>query len=207
MIEKADCANCKDNCCLKAQVDITVFDLAKIIYFLEKDLVFKESTKGFGVLYYNNKRLIIIEEGEKPEVFIEPPCKLLDDKLKCGLHDKAVPPESFLGKILKSNNQPLYAKPFTCGKHPYGYDIATDSVKRLADCSDFDSELINISEDKNYLIEALTSAVYEQVILKYHWKRKGEYPIVSTALSFLGKNSCQLSYKALSNHQITSHQP
>ncbi|MBD3311904.1 hypothetical protein GF352_00370 [archaeon] len=207
MIEQADCAKCKDNCCLRAQVNITVFDLAKIIHLLEKDLVFKESGRGFGTIYYNNKKLIVIKEKETPEVFIEPPCKLLNNELKCTLHERIIPTDSFLGKILKSNNQPLYAKPFTCGKHPYGYDIVTDSIKRLADCSDFDSELVSIDEDKDYIIEALTSAVYEQVILKYRWKQRGDYPIINTALGFLGKNSCQLSHKASNIHQKASYQP
>lgn len=196
-MEEVDCANCPDNCCLRAQVRLTVFDLAKIIYLVGDDCEFTESKNGFGEIYYKDEAFITIKEEAAPRAFIKPPCKLLSEDLLCPLHENVILDNSSLGMILRSENQPLNAKPLACAKHPYVYDFKSDSIMRLADCRDFNSGLIPV-DDKDYILEALTNALFEQRILNYRWEINGEYPIVDTAVSFLG-DSYQLSSKRLSN--------
>lgn len=184
MIEEVDCTNCKDNCCLKAYVGLTVFDIARILY-LRPDCEFIESERGFGEIKYKGETLIVIDEGEMPGASIIPPCKLLDKELRCTLHNESIPADSTLGRILKSNNQQLHGKPFACAKHPYIYEPASDKMLKLADCRVFDKNYIDTGEDKNHLLDAILGYSIEHRILNIIWAKTGEYLIVQHAESFI----------------------
>jgi len=185
MIEEVKCENCTNNCCQRARVGLTVYDIAKVLHLVGDDCEFIESKDGLGRITYKGETFIIIEEDKVPWAYIKPPCQLLSKDLKCIIHNEVIQEDSPLGGILKNEDQQLYGKPLCCAKHPYEYDYESDSIMKLTDCRKIETRLISTGEDKDYIMQALENALYEQRILKNIWTQTGYYPIIEHAESFI----------------------
>jgi Fe-S-cluster containining protein len=141
-------------------VPLTFTDLVKILPLLGA-YEFNDNGNGFGDLMVNGRKVISVELDGYPTVFIELPCYLISESGWCNNH---------------SENEPL-----VCRSFPYNFNKNTGLIERLVDCKSINGETINTNEDKQYLIEELTSVSELYLKIVDAWHKTGSFPIIRLA--------------------------
>ncbi len=191
MIVEVDCENCYKNCCKHSIVNINALDLAKILHTI-KDYEFRDVTikkRGFGAIYYKGKPLIIINEPLiGPDIHLRPPCRFLNNKGLCSLHDLLINNDSVLGKKLEKRKAPMNIKPMICRHHPYFYDTETGTVMKFKHCNEIELGVEKTSFEKKEMIMEMMIAEKTQTLLHNEWKKTRNYPIVRLAETMIRKD-------------------
>jgi len=190
-----DCAQCHGYCCKKAQVNVNVIDVAKILHVLGEYEFFHPNprNKSFGIITSKGKDIIKIEEVLEyphwhPEANLINPCHFLNEEGLCNIHDPLVSLESNLGRILIRMGLTLKAKPMICRQHPLFYDYFKNEVRKYNPCTQFiksvkitdesvssESNIVGDLQQALYDYYKITNNKYLMLELAQHlvtWKRK-----------------------------------